>query len=133
VAANVLPGLILVGAIVVLLFNYIVVGEMPSLMHVLLPIYATAGTLVLLHILISVLLPVRWPVIKGDFRSRLGEKLSGELRQAFLPVPEEVTNDLTNERRQVTALGAETAEVAIWLAEREQAAHVAELYGAEAG
>jgi hypothetical protein len=128
-AANVLPGLILVAAIVVLLWIYIYEQTIPSLSHVLLPIYATVGTLVLLHILISVLLPVRWPVIKGDFRSRLEAKLGEELQRAFLPVPDEVVSDLAAERKQVAALVQETTEIATWLSEREQAAHVAELYG----
>ncbi len=70
-AANLLPGLILVASVVVLLWNYIYDGVLPSLVHMLLPIYATLGTLVVFHLLISIVLPVRWPVIKGDFRRRL--------------------------------------------------------------
>jgi hypothetical protein len=127
--ANVLPGLILVASIVIILWIYIYDQVLPSLAHMLLPIYATLGTLVVLHLLISVLLPVRWPVIKGDFRRRLEGKLGDELRRAFLPIPDEVAADLMTERKQSAELVKETAEVSAWLTEREQAARVADLYG----
>lgn len=74
-------------------------------------------------------LPIRWGAIRGEFRSRLEGKLKDEFRRAFLPLPDELAAAVATERREVEHLLTETRQVADWLREREDAAHVAELYG----
>jgi hypothetical protein len=59
----------------------------------------------------------------------LKARLTDELERVYLPVPTEIAAALRDERKQVDALLADTKEVADWLAERQQAAQVAELYG----
>ena len=81
------------------------------------------------HLLIMLLLPVRWPAIRDRFREKLGRRLEEELERGFLPIPAELASALQDERRQIESLLAETREVADWLAARQQAAHVTELYG----
>jgi hypothetical protein len=75
------------------------------------------------------LLPIRWPAIRGRFREKLATRLADEMERAYLPVPAEIAAALRDERKQVDTLLAETKEVAAWLAERQQAAQVTELYG----
>ena len=127
---NALPGTVLVGSIIWLLWLFFVEQIVPnSLLHVLLPVYTTLAVLVVLHVVILFLLPVRWPAIREEFRDRLGLMLEAELDRVFLPIPMEVATAVSEEKRQVEHLITETATVADWLREREEAAHVGELYG----
>ena len=77
------------------------------------------------------MLPVRWPAIRDRFREKLGTRLTEELERVYLPIPGEIAAALNDERKQVETLLAETKEVAEWLAAKQQAAQVTELYGAE--
>jgi hypothetical protein len=127
---NLLPELVLVGSIIALMYLFFVEQWVPdSLLHVLLPVYATLGVLVVLHVVILLVLPVRWAAIRGEFRSRLGGKLRDEFRRVYLPVPDEVAAAVAEEKKQVEGLLSETRQVSDWLKEREDAAHVADLYG----
>ena len=98
-------------------------------MLLLLPLYATLGVLVLVQLATALLLPVRWPRVRGQFQERLRQKLAAELNAVFLPVPDEVSAAVRDEKRQAEALVTETKQIADWLNEREQASHVGELYG----
>src|SRR5581483_3381707 len=75
---NVLPELVLVGSIIVILYLFIVEQWVPSLAQMLIPLYMTLGVLVLMHVVILTVLPVRWAAIRGEFRSRLAVRLRGE-------------------------------------------------------
>ena len=79
--------------------------------------------------LIALLLPLRWAAIRGDFQTRLRERLFRELENVYGPVPADVAALLEAERRQVEKLAGETREVSSWLEKREQSASVAGLYG----
>ncbi len=85
--------------------------------------------LIMLHVLIALLLPLRWTAIRGEFRRRLEQRVREELESAYAPIPAEVAEALRQERRQVEQLLADTREVSTWLAHREQAASIAGLYG----
>jgi len=126
---NLLPELVFVGTILVLLYRFFVEDWTPEFFHVLLPVYVTFGTLVILHILVLLFLPVRWRSIRSEFRSRLGSKLRDEFRKALLTVPDEVAASVTAEKKEVEVVLAEVREVSNWLREREDAARVGDLYG----
>jgi hypothetical protein len=100
-----------------------------GLKDLLLPLFAVLITLVILHVLIALLLPLRWAAIRGEFQRQLETRLRAELDQTYAPVPQDVAEGLKAERRQVEQLLKETREVAVWLEQREQAASVAGLYG----
>lgn len=129
--ANTLPELSLVATAGVILWNFIAASppHIPSMFEVSLIAIVPLIVVVVFHLLILLLLPVRWPAIRGEFRRHLGGRLAGELDRAYLPIPGEVAAAIREEREQVDALVAETKQVADWLAERQQAARVAELYG----
>ncbi|OWK34708.1 GTPase [Fimbriiglobus ruber] len=126
---NFLPEAVLIGTIIVLLWRFFVENLLPEFFHVLLPIYVTLGVLVVMHVVILLVLPVRWAVIRGDFRSRMGSKLSEELRRAFLPLPADVAAAVAGEKKEVEYLVTETKQVADWLRDREEAAQIGDLYG----
>jgi hypothetical protein len=127
--ANTLPEVSLVATAGVLLWNFFVRGETPDFFRMALVAIIPLVVIVVLHLLILLLLPVRWPAIRGEFRRHLGGRIAEELDRAYLPIPGEVAAAIHDERKQVDSLVAETKEVAGWLAERQQAARVAELYG----
>ena len=127
--ANSVPTVTLLGSIGFVFYLIFVETYTPSLVLLLMPLYLTLAVLISFHILIAVALPVRWASIRGDFLSRLGLRLQSEFEQVFLPIPDAVASAVREERKQVEAIAAETREVADWLREREQAAHVGELYG----
>ncbi len=129
VLGNFVPEAVLISSIALLLWRYIVEGQMPELLHLLLPLYVTVGTLVALHVLILFALPVRWAAIRGEFSRRLQRKLTEEFGRTYLPIPRDAALAVAGERKQIDELRAETREVAEWLREREQAARIGELYG----
>jgi len=132
---NTLPLAALFGVCVLLLWQYTMKEPRaePRLADVLLPVIVVFIVMVILHILITVLLPMRWATIRGEFQRRLEERLRVDLGNAYAAVPEGVAEDLKQERRQVEKLLAETREVAGWLGQREQAASITGLYGADKG
>lgn len=126
---NTLPEVALVATAAYLLWNFFVGGETPGMFQMALVVLIPLLVIVVLHLLILMLLPVRWPAIRSEFRSQLGERMAAELARAYLAIPGEVAAAVRQERTQVDALVAETKQVGEWLAERQQAARVAELYG----
>lgn len=126
---NVLPELVLVGSIIVILYLFIVEQWVPNLSQMLIPLYMTLGVLVLVHVVILLVLPVRWSAIRGEFLARLAEKLRDEFDRTYLPVPDEIAAAVAEEKKLVEELAGETRQVADWLRDREGAAHVGELYG----
>jgi energy-coupling factor transporter ATP-binding protein EcfA2 len=127
---NVLPEVVLVGSIIVILYLFIVEGRVPdSLLYILSPLYLTLAVLVLMHVVILMVLPERWAAIRGEFRSRLADRVRDEFDRTFLPVPGEVAAAVAEEKRQVEELIGEIRQVSNWLRDREEAANVGDLYG----
>jgi hypothetical protein len=130
--ADWLPLVALLAAILTLLWRYFDPmgrGYQVTWIDVLLPVIVLLAVLVIIHILIALLLPLRWAKIRGEFHARLRQRLHDELAGAFDPIPGEVAEALLEERRRVEQVQGETREVAAWLEQREQAASVAGLYG----
>jgi 50S ribosome-binding GTPase len=129
---NFVPEMVLISTIAVLLWRFFVSGLTPEFFHVLLPVYVTLGSLVVMHVLILFTLPVRWSAIRNEFHHRLQTKLGEEFERTYLPIPQETADAIAAERKTVDELLAQTDEVSAWLAEREQAASIGELYGRQA-
>jgi hypothetical protein len=101
----------------------------PEPFDIALPFIIVLVVLVILQLLIALLLPLRWPKIRGEFKRKLERRLHGELQASYVPIPGDVAQALAMERRRVEALLAETREIAVWLDKREEAANVGGLYG----
>jgi hypothetical protein len=132
--ADWVPPLVLLGGLLELLWRFFDplgkgYAKPSSLFDILLPIFIMLIVLVILHLVIALLLPLRWPAIRGEFQKQLVNRLQQELENAYTPVPGEVADQLLAERRQTEKLIGETNEVATWLAQREQSASIASLYG----
>lgn len=127
--ADWLPPVALLSACVVLLWKYYVNSTLPQVVDFLQPFLVLLMVLVALHLLITLLLPMRWATIRDEFRRQLEARLRNDLSEAYAPVPEEVAQMLLQERREVERLMSETRDVAVWLEQREQAASIASLYG----
>jgi energy-coupling factor transporter ATP-binding protein EcfA2 len=126
---NWLPPVALLAALIVLLWRYFYDRADIRLPDVFVPAAILLVVLVVLHLLISLLLPLRWPAIRGEFRRRLEERIRQELQSIYEPIPGDVAQALRDERRAVEKLAADTAEVASWLRQREQSASISGLYG----
>jgi energy-coupling factor transporter ATP-binding protein EcfA2 len=127
-----LPPLTLLAAIINLLWRFFDPNKQGYQVHtadILLPFVVVLGVLIILHILIGLLLPLRWPAIRGEFESLLDARLRQELEAVYLPIPGEVAEGLRQERRQVEKVAAEAREVASWLEQREKSASIEGLYG----
>jgi len=128
--ADWLPIVTLLGAIAVPLWRYFMDSNyQPALSHFLLPLAVLLAVLVLLHVLIALLLPLRWLAIRGEFQRQLERRLAMELEQVYANVPSDVAEKLKSERHEVEQLLGEVREVAGWLQQREQAVSIAGLYG----
>src|SRR5439155_15640354 len=86
----------------VLLWQYIVADPPRRFewLDLLLPVATTFITLVLLHVMIALLLPLRWNVIRGQFHEQLQKRLRAELELHYHQLLTDVTNDVLAERRQ---------------------------------
>jgi energy-coupling factor transporter ATP-binding protein EcfA2 len=128
---DVLPLAALFGSSLYLLYQYFLSDQPwdPALSHLFFPLITVILTLTVLYVVIVLVLPVRWPAIRGTFRRQLARRLQEELGAAYLPIPGEVAEALAAERRQIDQLIADCREVAEWLRQREQAASIAALYG----
>ncbi|MFO0809563.1 MAG: GTPase [Gemmataceae bacterium] len=129
--ANTLPELTLIGAILVLLWNYFLSPTFqPTVFSVLLPFLITLVVLILLHLLINLLLPLRWPNIRGGFQRELEKRLRDCLEAAYDPLPGEAVAALEAERKQIASLHNEIEELRGYLERSQKAANIEGLYGA---
>src|SRR5205085_10385409 len=112
-----------------LLWRYLPAPEEFQLQSLFLPPAVLLITLVCMHGLIALLLPLRWPVIRHVFHQRLEARVHVEFEQAFAALPLEVAEVLKKEREEVDAILLKVHELANWLKSREQAASIAGLYG----
>lgn len=128
-AANTLPEISLVATAGVLLWDFFVgSGSPPGIFQMSLVLLIPLLVIVVLHLLIITLLPVRWPAIRSEFESRLETRLRGELEANYLPVPSDIAAALKDERQQVETLASETKQVSEWLKAKQQAAQVSDLF-----
>ncbi len=85
--------------------------------------------MIVLHVLITLLLPLRWAKIRGNFKKELGARIKLELDNTYAPVPGDLAELLLTERKEVEKLLAQTREVGEWLTRREESAGITGLYG----
>jgi hypothetical protein len=104
-------------------------GYQVQLADALLPPAVTLVVLIVMHILITLLLPLRWRNIRGEFRRQLEKRLQTTLATVYAPLPGDVAQGLREERQRIEAIRGETQDVATWLREREQSASIVGLYG----
>lgn len=112
-----------------LIWQYTMEGKEFFWTDLLKPLGVTLIILVILHVLIALLLPLRWQVIRGQFHEQLETRLRAELETHYHQLLTDVVNEILAERRQNENFLKEIHEVASWLAEREQAASIVNLYG----
>jgi hypothetical protein len=126
-----LPVLTVGAAFAVLFWGYFV--QEPArpfrFWDLILPLFALLMLLIVLHILIALVMPLRWAAIRNEFHHLIESRLHRDLEQAYVNVPLEVAKALNEERKQVAELVGEAHEVLDWLEKREQAASIAAMYG----
>ena len=127
--ADWLPSVALLGACVLLLWQYTMRDRHFEWGDILLPPVIVLIVLVIAHIFIGVVFPFRWSAVRGEFHRRLERRLQSDLENVYQPLPDEVAGQLLLERRQVEKLAGEAREALDWLRQREQAATIAGLYG----
>jgi hypothetical protein len=130
--ANWLPLLLFLASLLLVLWRFfdpLQQGYRTDLSHFLLPLVVLIVVLVLMHVMISLLLPLRWASIRDEFRRQLEERLRQEMEAAYLAAPGEVEQALLREREQINRLAQETRDVEGWLEQREQASSITGLYG----
>jgi energy-coupling factor transporter ATP-binding protein EcfA2 len=133
-AADWLPLVALLASLIVLLWRYFnVLGDLqphiPTLLDWLVPLIVVLSVLIILHLLIALLLPLRWPAIRGEFGKELHQRIQQELEKTYRPLPGELAETLKAERDLVQKLVGEVREVSTWLEQREHSAAIAGLYG----
>jgi hypothetical protein len=127
-----LPPAVLLASLVMVLIRFFDpwnIGYQFTWHHALLPAMVVLLVLVLLHVLIAVLLPMRWGGIRDELHRQLEAHVQKELEAAYLPVPVELSQRLKEERRRIEKLTDDAREVGAWLEKREQASSIAGLYG----
>jgi hypothetical protein len=127
--ADWLPPLALLGALANLLWRIFYKDESIGWVHIFLPLFVLLGVLVILQLLISILLPLRWNAIRETFHRKLETHVRGELQKVYLEAPTDLAGKLATERQAAAKLVGEVQEVAAWLQKREEHASITGLYG----
>ena len=128
--ANYLPQLTFVASILILLWKTFMVNDYHiTLTSVLIPFILTLFVLILLHMAIRAFLPLRWPAIRSDFRRHLRYEVGDRLKDAFVPVPENVAAEVAAERGAIDHMAERVAELRAFLLSRRQATGVDAMYG----
>ncbi len=127
--ANYLPEAMLLASVAIVLWLFVGEQQVPSLAMMLMPVYVTLGTLILLQLTMALLFPVRWASLRDDFRKRLEIKLAVEYKRVYQPLPAEVAQQVNVERQAIAELAKEVQQVNEWLTEQESAAKIDDLYG----
>ncbi len=128
-AADWLPGITFLGACINLLRLYFLGDKSIQLFDVLVPFIIVLFLLIVLHMLMLLLMPMRWPSIRSDFHRRLTKRIREELDTVYGSIPGEVASKLALERKQIDDLIVESRRLSAWLGGQEQAAGVQSLYG----
>jgi hypothetical protein len=128
-AGNLLPVLVFFGTAALILWQLFMDGRIPGLFDLLVPVGAVLLVVILLHILILVVLPLRWARIRGEFQGLLDTRLRAYLIQTYAAIPGNLAEVMLGERQQVERLVQSVREVASWLEQRQQAASITSLYG----
>lgn len=128
--ANIVPELTFVGAVVILLWKAIMHKDQSlSLGSVFVPFVLTLAVLMLFHILIHLLLPLRWSTIRHDFRKHLESSVHDKLAAAYDPLLERVASDLAAERSRIDHITQQVRNLKDLLESRRQAARIDAMYG----
>jgi hypothetical protein len=128
-AADWLPGIAFLAACIRLLWLYFVTDNKIQLFDVMIPGVVLLFVLIVLHMVMLLFMPMRWPAIRNDFQRRLTKRVHDELASVYGSIPGEVAAALAVERQQIEALIIESRRLSSWLGEQEQAASVQSLYG----
>ena len=128
-AADWLPGISFLAACIMLLWRYFVTDYPIQLFDFLKPLLVLLFVLIVLHMVMLLLMPMRWPAIRSDFQRRLSKRIREELENVYGSIPGEAARMVALERKQIDELAAETNRISAWLGEQEQAVSVQSLYG----
>lgn len=127
--ANWLPPVALLAGFSILLWRVLVQQTWNGWLDVFMPAIVLVVVLLTLHLLIYLLLPLRWDKIRDTFHRQLEKRVREELEAAYLDMPGDLAEQLNEDRKKVEKLQGEAREVAAWLARREQASGIVGLYG----
>ena len=127
--ANFLPEAAFLAVLLRLLYHYFMEGYIPSMFDAVLPFGVTLLVLIVMQVLITLLLPLRWSAVRGEFHKQLKDRLNQELSNIYGSIPEETARLMLAEREQVDRLAESVKDVLKWLDERQSVASIAGLYG----
>jgi hypothetical protein len=129
--ANIVPEVVFIGSVILLIWKWTMEkGFEMSLGNVMIPFALTLAVLMAFHVLIHLLLPLRWPAIRGQFLRRLATETHDRMAAAYLPAPAQVAAEVAAERTRVEALIRQVQELSNLLAARRQSAGIDAMYGA---
>ena len=127
---NVLPPLaLLTSGGFVLWKNIMTDHDFKGWSELFMPLAVTLGSLVTMHALIALVLPLRWQKIRGEFQGRLEQRLRDTLAGAYARIPNDMAEEMKAEREKAEALVKDVREVGTWLETRQQSASITGLYG----
>ena len=93
------------------------------------PLIVSFGVVLFFHLIIALVLPLRWQAIRAELEKHLETRLIADLEKVYCQIPLNVVQVMLDERGQVDRLLGEVNEVSSWLEKTEQLASIQELYG----
>jgi energy-coupling factor transporter ATP-binding protein EcfA2 len=129
VLGNTLPSISLLLVTAILLWKYLYEHGTFDRGDLILPLAVPILTMIILHVTIALLIPMRWPTLKAQFQRKLSERLDTELTATYSMLPEKLAEDVAVDRKRALDFMTDVDDVAKWLQTREQAASVNKLFG----
>ena len=131
--ADWLPPLAFLGALINLLLKVFNLlgrenGNDIRWVDVFLPFLLLFITLIAIHILFHLLLPIRWKNIRDEFKNDLGTRITDELEKAYMDIPTSIDQQVRNERVSYTNLIKQIGDLSELINSGESEASVAVLY-----
>jgi len=114
---------------VLLIWQYTMEQRPFALGDLLLPAIVCVLVMAVLHVVVSIVMPLRWQSIRASFEGVLRRRIRAELDGAFQAIPAKKSQEFLAERRQVEKILVETSELAKWLLRHEKEARIGALYG----
>jgi hypothetical protein len=127
--ANYLPATVLIGGYLIVLWDFSMKQNPPTLFQTIFPALLTLIVILILQFFVQIFLPFNWSSVRERFRDAIRKRLAGDMTSAFNEIPANVAKTVLKEREKTEAMLKSTQEVSSWLAGRENAAAVQELYG----
>ncbi|MCS7022548.1 MAG: GTPase domain-containing protein [Gemmataceae bacterium] len=130
--ANYAPELAFLATAALLLWQFIVQQQMPSLFQLSLVLLIPLLVVVTLHLLLHLLLPLDGDILRQRLQHHLHRQLQQHLNDQWLPLLDQAVAQIRDERQRLQSLVEDAQRIRDWITHHATHGEIAQLYGRSA-